>query len=226
MVKKKKVGKEVCETFEIEKDGKEKIEKVCGTEEIKHASKKEIERQNKTLYGFFLFMGIVIVAIFAWYGISYYLNHFEYGGVKFDIVKTPEVTFYHTSFPIYQKNQKVDYNVYLRKDPRKNILDFEGDSKSQEMVVLKSDENLSCAGDGGISILNMQQIFRAMGMQIIADPNATCDSEGRYMHITLLGGEENKIVEYGPSCYELQVKDCEILDVTERFILEFVKKVA
>ena len=92
------------------------------------------------------------------------------------------------------------------------------------MVVLKSDENLSCAGDGGISILNMQQIFRAMGMQIIADPNATCDSEGRYMHITLLGGEENKIVEYGPSCYELQVKDCEILDVTERFILEFVRK--
>ena len=56
------------------------------------------------------------------------------------------------------------------------------------------------------------------------DENASCDAEGEYMFIQIEEGEETNVEQFGPSCYKLIVSDCEILPVTERFMIEmFVK---
>jgi hypothetical protein len=229
---KKKSGKKstsknkekVCETFEIEKDGKEKIVKTCGEETKEHSNKKQIASQNKTLTGFLLFMGVVIFGILIVYGIYYSIYHFEHEGVDFDIVDSNEVTFYHTDFVINMEDYDHTQNVYLREDPRKIDIPFEGTSKIREMIVIHSDDNLACEGYGAIATYNMQQTFGAMGMQMIKDPNATCDDQGRYIHINLVQGEENKIEEYSPACYNLVVKDCDVIKVTERYLFETIKK--
>ena len=59
-----------------------------------------------------------------------------------------------------------------------------------------------------------------LGIKVIKDPNATCDSEGKYMFLNIQPGETTKIKQTGPSCYVMEVKDCEILKATERMMVE------
>jgi len=64
-----------------------------------------------------------------------------------------------------------------------------------------------------------------MGADIKDDSNAnesniTCDEQGRYNYINIKKGDETKIEKIGPACYEMTFSDCEILEVTERYMLK------
>ena len=221
---KRKVGRKkrkFYEFFRIKKKGKEKTIKVSGAEDIKKGTKKQIEYQNKLLRNLFIGIGILIIIILSlfWYFNS--LSHFEYEGVKFDVIKEGNVIFYHTSFPMIQDGKDITYNVYLRNDPRKlKNVPFKGGVSLLEMMVIDNTENFVCGGDGGIAMYNFQQIFRAFGTNIIKDPNATCDSFGRYLFLVIKPGNQTSIEQFSPACYNLNVNNCEILDVTEKFIVE------
>ena len=214
------------EFFRIKKKGKEKTIKVSGVEDIKKGTKKQIEYQNKLLRNLFIGVGILIIIILSlfWYFNS--LSHFEYKGIKFDVIKEGEVIFYHTSFPTVYDGKDITYNVYLRNDPRKlKDVPFEGKISLLEMMVINNTENFVCGGDGGIAIYNFQQIFRAFGTEIIKDPNATCDPFGRYIFLVIKPGNQTSIEQFGSACYNLNINNCEILDATERFIVEALIKV-
>ncbi len=219
-----KVKKEkVCEIFEVEKGGKEKIVKTCGMEPVKIATKDQIAHQNKLLLNILLTIGIFIVGFFLILMIFYSMNNFEYKGIKYNILKEGNIDFYHTSFPslFVKPGIAVKYNVYLRNDPRElNDISFEGNLVMLEMAVMESKENFDCDGDGAIAIANFNQIMKAMGTSVIRDPEASCDSQGRYMFLELKSGEETKIVQTGPACYDIIVKDCEILEATERLLIQ------
>jgi len=87
-----------------------------------------------------------------------------------------------------------------------------------------SDE-FDCDGDEVIAIANVLQVYEVLGAEIIKDENATCDAEGRYMFIDLQFGNESKIEQTGPSCYEFYINNCEILEVTEKFLANTFAKV-
>ena len=183
--------------------------------------KKQIKEENKILRNFLVgIIGLIILVLLLTLFINS-MKNFEYEGVKFNIIKAGQVIFYHTSFPFVVDGRDVTYNVYLRKDPRtlKDVA-FEGEVNLLEMMVLDNTESFVCGGDGGIAILNFQQIFRAFGTTIIKDPNATCDSQGRYMFVRIQTGNETGIEQFGPACYEININNCEILDGTERFLIE------
>ncbi|MCX6750206.1 MAG: hypothetical protein NTZ83_02005, partial [Candidatus Pacearchaeota archaeon] len=57
------------------------------------------------------------------------------------------------------------------------------------------------------------------------DENASCDELGRYMYIVVQPGEETSVEKFGPNCYNINIKDCEILEGTERFITEMLVKI-
>lgn len=214
----------VCEVFEVGKDGKEKLVKKCGQEEIKFAAKGQIAHQNKLLKNILIFLGIFVLGFVLVLMVFYSMSHFEYNGVKYEIIKEKDVTFYHTSFPsnFIVPSRTIEYNVYLRNDPRRlqEEISFEGSMNLLEMAVIDSKENFDCEGDGAIAIFNFNQIMGAMGTEVIRDPQAKCDSDGRYMFFELKSGEETKIVQTGPSCYDFVIKDCEIIKSTERFLVE------
>ena len=219
---------EVCEVFEVGKEGKEKLVKACGQEEVKVATKDQIAHQNKLLFGILLTIGLVIVGVFLVLMIFYSMNNFESKGVKYNIVQEGPIKFYHTSFPsnFVVPARTIEYNVYLRNDPRElKYLGFEGNLRTLEMAVLDSKENFDCEGDGVIAVANFNQVMKALGTEVIRDPEAGCDSEGRYMFFELKSGEETKIVQTGPACYDFIIKDCEILPATERFLIETLSAV-
>ncbi len=224
--KKSKQGqkkKEQCEIFKIEKEGKEKTLKICVPEtEKKEAVNENIaKKENKILFWVFVTAAALILIVIASYFGFKSLKHFNYNGMEFDIRNERGVIFYHTSFPLMYKGLMVNYNVYIRNDPRElESIPFNGSIVLREMMVLNSTDRFVCDGDGGIAIYNFQQILGALGTKIIKDPDAECDPLGRYVFLRIQPGNVTEIKQTGKACYDMYVSNCEILKATERFIME------
>ena len=200
-------------------------------QENKIAREEEIKTQNKTLKNVMIFLVVTIASFAAVVLLIHYLNSFSYEEVKFDIIKEGRIILYNTKFPVYSSitgKQIADYNFYLRNDPRElEKIPFDGVINLRDIMVLNITEGLNCDGDGIIAVANFIQILESFGIKIMKDPNATCDDiYGRYNFIRVIKGNETRINEFGfnGGCYNFVVKDCEILPVTEKFLVEtFIK---
>lgn len=226
----KKVKEKIVEYFKIIKKGKEKIIRKEGVEiSEEKPSKKQISEENKILWKVFVVLGVLILVILGSYFAMYNASNFEYRGIKFDVMQVGEIIFYHTSFPATLDNRQVNYNVYLRNDPRKldKEVPFQGNIYFPEIFVLNATTDLNCEGDGELAIRNLQQVLKVFGTEFITDDNATCDPQGKYGHMKIQTGDISAISQFlGPACYILQATDCEILKVTERYLVEsLVKKI-
>jgi len=229
MTNKKNSKKEVHEIAVIEKEGKKKTKEFHGVEKEKHASKEQIKRQNKQLDVILGVIGAIVLAFLLFLLISYKTTHFNYEGVEFKIVKEGDLIFYNTFFKMYNEEgaHVADYNFYIRKDPRKLEKDilFEMDEFIlTDNMVLNMTGDFNCDGDGVIAVANFVKVHEFFGLNIIQDPTAGCELTGKYTFIKIVAGNETKIEQYGPSCYKISINECEILEGTERFMLEtFIK---
>lgn len=224
---------EVCEVFDIEKkDGKVEEKRVCDLVEKKKATKEDIKKLNKTLRNILIGLGIIVALILL---SLYFLNsvrHFSYRGVEGDVVKEGEIIFHKVAIPLLIQGQKIDYNIYLRHNPEKlDPIPFEGEivdfddlstfSDGAYRLILNVTGDLKCNDDDLISIGNMMNL-KALNFKVMKDENATCD--GRYIYLHIKESDYTGIKQIGDACYEAHVADCEILKVTERFMVEmFVK---
>ena len=218
---KNKKKEKVCETFKIEKEGKEEIKKVCGEEETKISSEDQIKKQNKQLKQIFIGIGIVVLIFILIMLFIRFTAHFKYKGiVDFKIVKEGDLILYQTSFPVIYNGELAEYNIYLRNDPRKleKTVPAKGTLLLLDNAVINATEEFDCEGDGIIAIANLVNLYNALGKNLIKDENASCDSLGRYTFLQIQSGNETSIEKTGPSCYNLNVNNCEILEVTERFM--------
>src|SRR3989338_28152 len=190
--------------------------------------KKEIPKkeqaidQNKILRNFFIGMAILILLIILVVYAFQSTKKFEYRGVDFKIVKSGNLVFYNTKIPVVVDGKNAEYNFYLRSDPRKleEEVSFNGDLDLAQNLVLNSTEDFNCDGFGVIATANLVNLYKVSGINVIKDQNATCDSEGRYAFINLQKGSETRIDKVGPACYNVNISNCEILEATERLMLE------
>lgn len=225
-------GEEVCETFEVtDNKGKEKIVKTCGTMPKKHADKEELKNQTRQLKILLIVIGGIVLFLVGGYLVMKSMQTYEYGGRSYDTVIEGNLILAHTSFPLYSSmtgNHIADYNVFIRNDPRKlnREVEFEGEIVLTDLTVLNVTGDFNCDGDGVISIANMNQMLDIIGSKVVQDPNTTCEKGGRrYTYIEIKEGEENKVIQTDESCYDFIVKDCEILKVTEKFMVEILELV-
>lgn len=219
--KSKKRLKKVCEIFKL---GKKKTIKVCGDEEIKIVKKEQIKEENKQLKNILLCLGVfilifILVVLFIYSGL-----HFEYRGIKFDVVKEENIIFYKTALPVIYKGEKTSYNFYLRNDPRELDVPVEKEINFKKNVVINMTENFNCDGDGIIAVANLVNLYELLEINIMKDQNASCDAQGRYMFVQIQPGNETNIEQFGPACYNLNVNNCEILEVTEQLMIETFAK--
>ena len=196
-------------------------------EERKISKKAQIKTENKIIRNFLIGIVVLALVIFLIYLFFQAMSSFEYQGVKFKIVKEGDLIFYNTKFPLVNQDgdHTADYNFYIRKDPRDlGEIGFEGDLLFAKTLVLQSEESFNCDGDGIIAVANLVQLYQVLGIKVIKDENATCDSLGAYTLVRLKLGNETKIEKFGTSCYDIYINECEILEATERFMLEtFIK---
>jgi hypothetical protein len=233
MVEKKKTNKKpkkkkekVCETFEIEKNGKEKEVVSCGDMEVKEKSIDQIKEENRILRNIFISIGIVVLILL---GITVYVNltsTFEINGAKFEMEKYGELLFYKYGVPI---GEDTTFNIYIRNDPRdlekkvpfNGTIDLEKLRRSK-FFVINEEGDYFCSGKGTIATPNLaiQLYQKLLEAEILTDPNATCSNESKYMYVNIIDGNETRIDEINDNCFEITIANCEILEGTERFMLE------
>lgn len=186
--------------------------------------------QNKILRKVFIFFGLVLGMILLIYVVIYNMNHFTYEGVKFEVVKfcdaKPCLILYKTSLPVIFNGQKADYNIYLRKDPREiGEIPFEGELNFLPNMVLNSERDFNCDGDGIIAGKNLNILYSdIIEVKVIKNESLKCNPEGGYMFLNIEEGNQTQIEQTDLTCYNIKIKGCEILEGTERFMLEtFIK---
>jgi hypothetical protein len=201
---------------------------------IKENPNKAVERQFFWLVGFI----VLLILSFIFVPVIYHqiFEKFEYGGVKFEKIKTGQLVFYHGVFPIiYQGNFSAVYNVYFRNDPRNNNIPINTNlSLSKKVSISLNDEVYLCED----MILGQSEI----GKFISAFPfvknistgvaNATTAKELNLTQITcknatkdntviIIRKSEDSSIELGEkeNCYLLNVGKCQYLETVERYII-------
>jgi hypothetical protein len=230
--KEEKTSEEKIEIFEVEKDGKEKEIIATGNIENKVTNDNPLEqvvlKENKTFRNVLILMAALILMFAATYWLVSSSNHFEYNGVKFNIDKKAMVgmTLYNTYLPVSYKGTTANYNFWLKKDPRTNKVPFVGRQLIVDQnMVLNASEELNCNGDGNVALVNLKTLYNVIGTNVIADKNASCDLQGRYMFVNVLKGNQTRIEQFGPECYNIYINNCEVLAGTEKFMVETLSAV-
>ena len=203
--------------------------------------KEQVKSQNKILRNILIVIGILMAGIFLFMIVSNSLSRFEYRGVDFEIVRfcdagPPCLVTYRTSLPVKvldnatavivsPEEKDADYDFYLRNDPRKLDVNFNGTLRFGNNMVLNSEDAFTCNGKGAIAAANLVQLYNVLRTKVINDKNATCDSLERYIFVVVKSGNETRIDEFEPSCYNIYINNCEILEGTEKFMIETLVKV-
>ena len=163
----------------------------------------------------------IIILIIAAYVYINSLRNYAYEGVEFTTVQEGKLIFYQTSIPVLVNgNTVVPYNFYLRTVPKQlKKVDFDTlDFQLMENAVMSFEKDFNCDGDAIIAVANLAKLHEVLGIDLIRDENATCDS--RYTYLRLQEGDKTSIEKIGENCYILNINNCEILKVTERYMLE------
>jgi hypothetical protein len=206
------------------KKAKKKTKK--GKKEGKTSRKKQIESQNKILKNFFIGVGVIIITILLIFLFINQTKNFEYEGVEFSIVKfcdtRPCLITYNTKIPVIYQGEEILYNFYLRNDPRKlaTSVPFDGEVVFKNDMFINITFNRGCEGHETIAIVNFLNLYEISGINVIADENAECDSEGNSMFVLIQESNRTSIEQFGPACYNINIKNCEILEGTERFLID------
>ena len=205
----------------------ENLDKEEKKEEKETPPKSQIKSEKK-MFAIFLGILVLIAAVFAAYLIlSRASTNFTYNGVQYTIVKKGDLTFYDTKIPIIVNGTPVQYNVFIRNDPRvlEKQVPFNGTMYIRPYIAINYTTDLYCNGDEIISLANMNLLYSAIGSQVAlinstTYPNATCDPQGRYVFVNIQQANETGVQEIGPACYNIYVSNCQILQGTERFMVQ------
>lgn len=224
---KKDSNKEYTEYYNIKnKEGEEKTIKSKGENKEEHIKKKKQEDYNRILRNFLIIIGIFFLIVI---GIIIYPNlneTFEYHGIEFEKMEQGELQLYHAYMPVVLDEENIDYHLYLRNDPRKleKEIPFNGELNLKKIIIFNSTKDLSCEGYGQVGLSNMIHFYKMMDAKPMKSENASCGGE-EYVFIQMQSSNKTNVNQTGEYCYEINVKDCEVIKATERFIVEGIKEI-
>jgi len=202
---------------------------------IKKKVKKKRRRKKKDNYdemlkNFLIVVGLILFLFLVVVFVNNQRKIFDYKGVEFQVIEfcdagPPCLVTYNTKLPVIYEGKERDYNFYLRNDPReleKAVL-FDGELILRDKMYVDITFDRSCEGFELIAMENFRQLHNIAGISILNGKNETCLSatEKGSMYVVIQESEdETSVKRIGAACYRINIKDCEILEGTERFMIE------
>jgi len=225
VVKEKEVKEKVCEVFDVQKKGEEEKSVIsCGVEKEKPATEEQIKNESKIFRNVMIVLAGLLVMFFAVLFIMNSVNNFDYRGVKFEMVKEGQLTFYKTSIPVTYQGEDADYNFYLRNHPgklEKKVPIFGNISFRKNMILDVTTENLFCDGDWNLALENIRNLYGILDVKLIPkNDSVVYINQNDYMFITFNEANSTNITKIGENDYEINVHNCEILPAAERLMVE------
>lgn len=213
--------------IEAEKFVYEKAKEAEQIEEKKEESEKPSEKLIQNESKIFRNVILVIVLIAAVIGFILILNNtaktFTVDGVGYTIIHQGQLILYNTWVPVVYNGSLTKYNFYLYSDPRviQNEVPFNGTINivTSSTIILNATGDINCNGDGIIAVANLNTLYSLIG-SVIKNPNATCSPSGSYTFINIQDSNATSIQEIGPSCYNINVNNCQVLAGVERYMTQ------
>lgn len=207
----------------------------------KKTKKPVVDNEEKQLRWFFVIVGTIFAIIIISYFASESAKSFEYSGIAWKIEEyaEPTGTIYHGIFPaLIEAN--LNYNIFLRIDPRENDIPTEGVFNKFKYggVISLSPEVDRCRGELSRVIFDLGAFLRqGVGVgslvsgstdKIIAnESNRTfvqCDTVLDRTVVVVELGDSSVIQDArNPFCYTIKAKDCNDMSSVERFIVKTVE---
>ncbi|PIN80571.1 hypothetical protein COV16_00610 [Candidatus Woesearchaeota archaeon CG10_big_fil_rev_8_21_14_0_10_34_8] len=209
-----------------------------GKKETADKSSQETEKlHNKYVSATIIIAAIVLLIIFLITSASYLNNHFEYKGLKFEKTMFDKLPFYYTKIQVARPDETiVNYNLYLRNDPRANNIPVYADIKFQQKVAVTTDDFASNCTYSGVSGVMLGQFLNSMGIEIYTGTTdfqraketgmryIECVENQNYTLISIKQGDETRITQTYTNCYNLEIANCELLNTTEKFIMAGIEQ--
>lgn len=222
------------------KKGSQKVNESKNKVEIKNNKKVPKERKlEREVLGILLFMGVLVVLFII--ASSYFrsLHSFEYKGLTFSEERLGTIPIFHHSYFFKAKDGRlINYNLYLRTDPREmDWIQVNGDKltlNQNEVVFVSVDTPAlqeckysplavasisSFLADNQINILGGNLNFWDAGNK--RQDWITCDNHKGNKVIEIKKGNETRIDLHG-NCQEIQIADCKVLEAVERFEVQTI----
>lgn len=202
-------------------------------------NKKTMKVEKELLYivGFVIFLVLVFIFSFSVFNKA---SKFNYEGLTFSKEKFGEIPVFRTSY-IFRSptGNAINYNMYLRNDPRTNDIPIEGKISyvgPAVYVTLETDYLRQCE-DTSIAIPDLSRFLAENGLKVYSgnmdfteaaiynQRHITCEilPEGNVIQIrraTEADGDETRIVVSG-RCNDIIIgDDCRILEATEKYKLQ------
>ncbi len=196
-----------------------------------------INKQEKQIRFLVFLIFFIILSIFLVNWLAQRTKNFEYAGLKFTEIKQGNLVLYKTTFYLSSVMGDViaEMPFYFREDPRKlEYIDIEGeimlDARKPVALAISKEDAESCEDSVLAATTLSIPFFGKLGVETFP---ASVDKEeaeernityvtfndiSRYNIILFKQAEVTKITGKG-SLYVLTYKDCEIMNVTERFVL-------
>lgn len=218
---------------------KKKIKKVVEEDGEARLVKKSIrENEEKQLFWFFVVVGVVFAIVLVSYLWAENAKSFEHVGVDWVIEDYENLRIYHGRF-MALSGANLNYNVFLRGDPRENDVSTEGtfDKFKNGGVVSMTPEVDACRGELSRVMLDLGAFLRqgvGVGSLIVGstDKFVAVESDRIYAQCNSVSDRTIVIVKLGdglvvqdnenPYCYTIYAESCEDISSVEKFIIKAI----
>lgn len=210
-----------------------------------NANIREIEKKqdSQIMWAIFLMASVLLIILLVPYIKSNYFDKFEYKGLEFQKTRIGDLVFYSVKFPVVSGTGQVigDYAVNLRNDPRdleyipvnvtNDTIKFAKHTGGYGDVYISVGDSITDCDDSIIAMATLSGFLGDSGLKVKSGVlNKTYAKENNQARINCWNstldtvikvrrGEKTEIKEAKENCYEIIFKDCEILQVSEKFEL-------
>lgn len=207
---------------------------------IDSAIRHNIKKNKQVLWIIGGMIGLLIL-FFVFYFIFQSTAKFKFEGLTFTKEKYGTLPVYHYYYTFDMNNHTFTYNLYLRLDPRKSVVEVEKQSRivyelGKFTFISVNGTGLEKCSDSSLAIgelasflaNNFLQPTGAVPDKEMALANnltyATCQNQPERTVILIQAGNETRVDvgKDGRRCNVITVANCEILQATERFIIESI----
>jgi hypothetical protein len=222
---------------------KKKVKKKLGKKKVGVGAEKSLKKsvsksEDRQLAWMLVVIVVVIGSVIVSYSVVERMKSFEYGGVDWAVEDYGEFDVYHARFASLT-GADLNYNLYLRNDPRKNDVSVSGEFKSFKYggYISLSQELEACRGEVSRVMVDLGSFLKAgLGMRRIdvatSDAEFSLESGTPYINcyntfdrsVFMIDIGENRVVQDDANrfCYNIYVNDCDNILAVEKFMTEIV----
>ena len=218
---------------------KKKIQK----KEIKKILNKKEIQNKQIMWAVILSISVILIIIFVPLITKNFVNKFVYIKLDFQKTKLGEIIFYSTSVPVTAGDKIIGgYTMNFRNDPRElenveidipqNLIGF----KKQNIVYITLNPGMEPCEDHTIALMNLAVFLKdftnlnvSSGIsdkeeaEINNIPYVTCENHPNNTVLEITSGEKTLIKKIDENCYLMMYNNCEITQVTEKFMLAILE---